>query len=82
MAGEANAPGSIFERLSAPEHFTGVYRRGYQSPGGGGYAINAKASPSSFRGHTNAASNEVIHDIRSALRPGVTKLPPGAQPFR
>ena len=33
VAGEANEPGGIFDRLSDPNRFTGVYRRGYNKGG-------------------------------------------------
>ena len=83
VAGAGNVPGGVLERLSTPgPSFTGIYRRGYQSPGG--YAINhyADARPSTYAGHTNAGTNEVVHDISRTLRPNVVKSPAGAPAFR
>ncbi len=73
MAGEANRPGGVYDRLSQPSGFTGVYRRAFFTDG----RMNASADtgvssiPTRFRGSTNAGSNETIHSISVALRPGL-----------
>ena len=71
LAGQANAQGDVFDRLSSPQNFTGVYRRAYYTDG----RMNAfadtgvSAIPSAYEGDTNTLTNETIHDIRSFLRP-------------
>lgn len=73
LAGEANRPGGVYDRLSKPSGFTGVYRRAFFTDG----RMNASADtgvssiPTRFRGSTNAGSNETIHSISVALRPGL-----------
>ena len=73
IAGESNAPGSIFDRLSNPESFTGVYRRAWETDG----RINqytetgATTRPTRFLGHTNTGSDEHIADISVLMRPNL-----------
>lgn len=75
IAGEANAPGSVFERLAAPEHFTGVYKRAWMSDGRMNHYADTGVSnvPSAYRGNTNTGTNEIIHDIRYTLRPNLNQ---------
>ena len=73
IAGEGNAPGSIFDRLSNPESFTGVYRRAWETDG----RINqytetgATTRPTRFLGNTNTGSDEHISDISMLMRPNL-----------
>lgn len=73
LAGEANAPSSVFARLSSPAHFTGVYRRAWMTDG----RMNAfsdtgvSARPTRYAGNTNTNTNEVIHSVGSVLRPSL-----------
>jgi len=56
------SPGSVYERLTNPGSFTGVYRRAWETDG----RINAhadRAAMRKFKGNTNAKSNTNIHDI-------------------
>jgi hypothetical protein len=75
IAGEANAPGSVYERLANPEHFTGVYKRAWFTDGRMNHFADTGMSlrATSFAGHTNAGSNETIHDIRHTLRTNSAK---------
>jgi hypothetical protein len=73
LAGQANRRGGVYERLSSPEGYTGVYRRAYNTDG----RINAfadtgtSAVPTEFVGDTNTNTNETIHHIRHMLRPNL-----------
>jgi hypothetical protein len=82
VAGEANIPGGLFDRLSSPSNFTGVYKIGYRSPSG--YTINHYADKSG-KGITGLTSdiktNEAVHDFSAILRPAVDKTQPKG-PFR
>jgi hypothetical protein len=67
----------VYDRLTNPSEYTGVYKRAWHA---GGYAtmnhgadIGVTGSRTSFAGHTNTATNEVIHDIRHTLRTGAAK---------
>jgi hypothetical protein len=73
MAGQANRPGSVYDRLSNPTNFTGVYRRAYFTDGRmNAYADTGVSSiPSRFVGDTNTGTNETIHSISVTLRPGL-----------
>jgi hypothetical protein len=77
LAGEANAPGSVYERLANPESFTGVYRRAWESDGRINQYADTSASlkPSAFVGNTNTCSDETITDIRTTLRPNLSHQP-------
>ncbi len=75
LAGEANAPGSVFERLADPGSFTGVYRRAWETDG----RINqytetcASMKQSLYTGNTNTATDEHVTDIglRGFMRPNL-----------
>jgi hypothetical protein len=73
MAGQSNRPGGVYDRLSSPGSFTGVYRRAYESDG----RINAfsetgvSAKSTQYHGSTNTGSNETIHNIKHLLRPNL-----------
>ena len=73
IAGSANRPGSVYERLADPSSFTGVYRRAWQSDGRINHFTETGLSllPSRFRGNTNTGSDETIRDIRVLLRPNL-----------
>lgn len=73
VAGESNKAGGVYDRLSSPSSFTGVYRRAYMSDG----RMNAfsesgvSAMGSKYAGSTNTGSDETIHDIKHLLRPNL-----------
>lgn len=77
VAGEANAPGDVYDRLSRPESFTGVYKRAYLTDGRINHFSDTgqSAVPSEYVGDTNTGSNECIHDIRYLLRPNLKNGP-------
>jgi len=77
LAGEGNAPGSVFERLASPESFTGVYRRAWETDGRINQYSDTSASlkPSHFEGNTNTGTDEIIADIRTTLRPNLAHQP-------
>jgi hypothetical protein len=84
LAGEANAPGSIFERLANPASFTGVYRRAWESDGRINQYTETGVSlrPSRYVGNTNTNSDEHITDIRFLLRPNLQQQPGGGTAAR
>ncbi len=73
LAGQGNKPGGVYDRLSSPASFTGVYKRAYETDG----RINAfadtgvSAKSTKYRGSTNTGSNETIHNIKYLLRPNL-----------
>ena len=73
LAGQSNKPGGVYDRLSSPASFTGVYKRAYETDG----RINAfadtgvSAKSTRYRGSTNTGSNETIHNIKHLLRPNL-----------
>lgn len=73
MAGQANRPGGVFDRLSNPQNFTGVYRRAFFTDGRmNAYAdTGVSAIPTRFTGDTNTRSDEHIHSIQVLLRPNL-----------
>lgn len=73
IAGEANKPGGVYDRLSSPSTFTGVYRRAWFTDGRMNHFSDTMISgiPSSFEGDTNTGSNETIADIKVLLRPNL-----------
>ena len=77
LAGEANAPGSVYERLANPESFTGVYRRAWESDGRINQYSETSSSmkPSAFVGNTNTGTDETIADIATTLRPNLSHQP-------
>lgn len=60
IAGEANKPGGIFDRLSSEKSFTGVYAERFKSP----HANKAQQ----FRGHTNTGTDEPVYDISQVVQ--------------
>ena len=84
LAGEANAPGSVYERLANPETFTGVYRRAWLGDGRMNQYSETGVSlkPSRFVGNTNTRSDETITDIRFLLRPNLLLQPGGGTSAR
>jgi hypothetical protein len=84
LAGEANAPGSIFERLANPATFTGVYRRAWETDGRINQYTETGVSlrPSRYVGNTNTNSDEHITDIRFLLRPNLLLQPGGGTAAR
>lgn len=73
MAGAGNRPGGVYDRISSPSSFTGVYRRAWMTDGRLNHFSETGVSsmPSRFEGSTNTRSDEVIHDIRFTLRPNL-----------
>ena len=73
IAGEANRPGGVFDRLSNPATFTGVYRRAWYSDGRINHYADTMVSniPSQYEGDTNTGTDEIITDISVLLRPGL-----------
>lgn len=84
LAGEANAPGSVWERMADPSSFTGVYRRAWESDG----RINQYTETeggigrSRFVGSTNTGTDEHITDIRHLLRPNLLRASPRGAAFK
>ena len=77
LAGEANAPGSVYARLANPDSFTGVYKRAWETDGRINQYADTSASlkPSQFVGNTNTRTDEIITDIRTLLRPNLAHQP-------
>lgn len=73
LAGEANRPGGVYERLASPSTFTGIYRRAWLTDGRINHFADTGVSriPSKFEGSTNTGSNETIHDLKHLLRPNL-----------
>jgi hypothetical protein len=73
LAGEANKPGGVYERLSSPQNFTGVYRRAWMTDGRINHFADTMVSniPTNFEGDTNTGTDELIRDISVLLRPGL-----------
>jgi hypothetical protein len=73
VAGSANRTGGVYDRLSNPENFTGVYRRAWMTDGRINHftEVGVSAAPSAFVGNTNTGTNESIKDIRFLLRPNL-----------
>jgi len=70
IAGEANRPGGIYDRLSNTKSFTGVYAKRFSNdPGGGrinGDTINSRHH--GFNGDTNRGTDQRVDDISQILR--------------
>ena len=77
MAGEANKPGGVYERLASPDSFTGVYRRAWLTDGRINHFSETGLSSVStrFEGNTNTRSDETIHDIKHLLRRNLMQGP-------
>lgn len=73
IAGSANRPGGVHDRLASPASFTGVYRRAWMTDGKINHFTETGVTnfPSAFVGSTNTNSDETIHDIRFLLRPNL-----------
>ena len=56
----------MYDRLSSPSTFTGVYRRAWFTDGRINHYADTMISniPSAFEGDTNTGSNEIISDIK------------------
>lgn len=68
VAGSGNKPGGVYDRLSSPQTFTGVYRRRFEGDGRINSHTDLTASSTTFAGSTNHGTNETFHDIRGMLR--------------
>jgi hypothetical protein len=56
----------VYDRLSSPATFTGVYRRAWFTDGRINHYADTMWSniPSAFEGNTNTGTNEIISDIK------------------
>ena len=68
IAGSGNKPGGVYDRLSSPQTFTGVYRRRFEGDGRINAHTDLTASATQFSGSTNTNTNEKFHDIKGMLR--------------
>ena len=68
IAGSANKPGGIYDRLSSPQTYTGVYRRRFEGDGRINAHTDLTASSTSFKGNTNTRTDETFHDVKGMLR--------------
>ena len=70
VAGEANRPGGVYDRLSSTKTFTGVYAKRFEGglEGGriNGDTINSRSH--GYKGDTNANTDQRIDDISQILR--------------
>jgi hypothetical protein len=70
VAGEANRPGGIYDRLSNVKSFTGVYAKRFEASSNGGRingdTINARSK--GYVGNTNTGTDAKIDDISQILR--------------
>ena len=66
VAGEANKPGGIFDRLSDKKTFTGVYAKRFDGSGGriNGDTVNGR----SYTGDTNGGTDVRVDNISQILR--------------
>jgi len=73
LAGQSNKPGGVYDRLSSPASFTGVYKRAFETDGRMNAFVDTGVSAKStrYRGSTNTGSNETIHNIKHLLRPNL-----------
>ena len=73
LAGSANKPGGVYDRLSTPDYFTGVYRRAWMSGDGriNHYSEAATSPDKRFAGSTNTNSNATFSSIAEFLRPNL-----------
>ena len=64
-------PGGVFDRLSTPHNFTGVYRRAWLSDGRINHFADTGVSsiPTAYEGDTNTRTDEHIADISVCVRP-------------
>ena len=68
IAGSANRPGGIYDRLSSPDTYTGVYRRRFEGDGRINAHTDLTASSTTFKGNTNTKTDETFHDVKGMLR--------------
>ena len=68
IAGSGNKVGGVYDRLSSPQTFTGVYRRRFEGDGRINAHTDLTASATQFGGSTNTNTNETFHDIKGMLR--------------
>jgi hypothetical protein len=68
IAGAGNTPGGVYDRLSSPGTYTGVYRRRFEGDGRINAHTDLTASATQFSGSTNTNTNETFHDIKGMLR--------------
>ncbi|GMI41112.1 hypothetical protein TrCOL_g12442 [Triparma columacea] len=66
VAGEANRPGGVYDRLSSKKTFTGVYKKRFE--GGGGRINGDTVNGRSYNGDTNGNTDERVIDISQVLR--------------
>eukprot|EP00948_MAST-09A_sp_MAST-9A-sp1_P003046 g3046.t1 len=71
LAGEGNKPGGIYDRLSSPASFTGVYKQRLHGDGRINSHTELTARQSKYKGNTNTGTNEIFHDIKGMLRPNL-----------
>ena len=66
VAGEANKPGGVYDRLSNKKTYTGVYAKRFDGSGGriNGDTINGR----SYTGDTNGGTDVRVDDISQILR--------------
>ena len=68
IAGEANREGGVYDRLSRPENFSGVYKKRFEGHG----RINSDTQTTNFatgyKGSTNTGTDETFHDISGMMR--------------
>jgi hypothetical protein len=64
LPGQAIKRGDVFDRLTDPSRYTGVYKRALDGGGINAFAdFGVSARPTTYRGSTNAGTDETIHDI-------------------
>ncbi len=70
MSVYSGAPASVFDRLTDPRGFTGVYGERFRSGPGINHDADRRspARRSSFTGSTNAGTGEVVHDLSHITR--------------
>ena len=80
LAGEANRPGGVYDRLSSTTSYTGVYKRRFEGDGRIGHHadMHMTAKASSYKGNTNTGTDETIHDISRTFRTNLGVGTPGA----
>ena len=66
VAGEANKPGGVYDRLSSKKTFTGVYKKRFE--GGGGRINGDTVNGRTYNGDTNGGTDERVIDISQVLR--------------
>ena len=62
IAGEANKKGGIYDRLSTPQNFSGIYKRRFESGDGrinDATTLSARTHDGSYRGNTNTRTDVI-----------------------